>query len=381
MGFFSRLFGLDMPTPTPLTTNSGRRIVPEQKIEQTIPPAGDPFFTNAPEHWPVVINDFLNSNKEFSNTFDEKTGDVILRKRMFMVNSLVLIGKLNKWLLTKTSKPVENSFGSSLLESKDRFATSFCIEKVFAKGIIKTHGIVIDDYKKYAVILFDRSESIHYINKLKNYFLDEGFEDLIYYATSDPDTIKDKEKEIEFVSFDSNSFTLDNEGQKIEGEKLKEYFLWWNGEKKMTFDESDILSALKEYHTNCSDCYSYILGKLGYALKLNGDDTRVALPEYDELVVTGPENIDMVITLSKKTGINFHFRAIPAFENYRNNFIKMFAVFCNDLKQQIVEQNFERDPFFVDPSWLDRLEIVVKRNDEIYSFTLIKDFPRDPGLN
>lgn len=381
MGFFSRLFGLDMPTPTPLTDNSGRRLVSEVKTEQKIPLAGNLFFTNAPEHWPLITDEFLSSNKEFSNTYDEKTGDIILRKRMFMVNSLVLIGTLNQWLSKKTIKGVENDFGSSLLENTDRYATSFCIDKVFEKGIIKTHGIVVDDYKKYAILLFDKPESIHYINKVKAYFLKENFEDLIYYAIADPNTVETNDKEVEFESFSANSFTLDKEKQTLDESKYKEYKLWWNGEQNISFDQSELLPVFKEYHTNCADCYSYILGKLGYALKLNDDDTRVSLPKYDELIVTGPENVDMIITLSDKSGINFHFRDVPVFENYRNNFIKTFAIFCNDLKQQIVEQNFERDPSFVDPIWLDQLENVVKRDNEINSFSLIKEGIFDSSLN
>ncbi|MRX69957.1 hypothetical protein SAMN06265349_101115 [Flavobacterium resistens] len=381
MGFFSRLFGLDMPTPTPLTDNSGRRIVKEEKVEQKIPLPGNPFFTNAPEHWPLITDEFLSSNKEFSNNFDEKTGDIILRKRMFMVNSLVLIGKLNEWLSKKTNKKVENDYGGSLLENTDKYATSLCIDKVFEKGIFKTNGIVIDDYKKYAVLLFDRPESIHYINKVKEYFLKEGFEDLIYYAVTDPNTVEENEKEVEFETFSINSFNLDKEKQTLEDSKYKEYELWWNGEQNISFDQSELLPVLKEYHTNCADCYSYILGKFSYALKLSSDDTRIALPEYDELIITGPENVDIIMTLSKKSGINFHFRAIPVFENYRNNFIKTFALLCKDLKQQVVEQNFDRDPFFVDPIWLDELVNVVKNNNEIHSFSLIKEGLFDNRLN
>ncbi|TDW51438.1 hypothetical protein EV144_101113 [Flavobacterium sp. 270] len=380
MSFFQKLFGIKSQGEQ--KNNELKQIENKQIESNHIKTTGNPFFTNAPKHWPVITDDFLNSNKDFSNNFDNKTGDIILKKRMFMVNSLVLMGKLNEELSVIAGKKITHSYRDSLIDNEENYATTFCIDKVFELGIIKTHGIVIENSKKYAIILFHNSESINYINELKKLFLEEGFEDLIYYATVDPASIIEiNPKEIEFETINQECFHLDKEKQSKNDRKYSQYALWCSRDSIQKFIDSKVYKSLNEYHNYCSDCYTYILGKIGFALGLNENDKRVQLPEYDELIFEGPEGVEIIMTISNKNGLNFHFPANSKFDNYRNNFLNIFTILCKTLKEQIDNENFEKDNQIVTTEWLERLKSEVIADEKLSFISLIRSDSFHPNLN
>jgi hypothetical protein len=183
MGFFSRLFGLDKPEEDSNNNDFGPR------AQKTPLKKGNPFFTNAPEHWPVITDEFLTSNENFSRNFDDQTGDHLMRKRMFMVNSLVLLGSINQSFADKLGRKVLSSYADELLNSDEEYATTCCIAKRFKDRGILTNGIAIENGKRYAVFLFDQPTPMSYVDELKNYFLADGFVDVIYYALDDPKAV------------------------------------------------------------------------------------------------------------------------------------------------------------------------------------------------
>lgn len=359
MNFFSKLFGLKKEQKV-----SNHQ---QAKKEQIEPKKGKPFFTNAPNHWGVITDEFLESNTNFTQNYDEKKGDIVVDKRMFMVNSLVLLGNINQCLSEKVGKKIFSSYSEGFLDSKEQYATSCAIHKLLDKGIIMTNGIVIDNYEKYAVFLFTKPTSITYINKLKEKFIENDFKDLIYYCVENPDIVNDTESvELPYIGLQKENFKLKSD-QSREQRKHNDYALWWTKNPNIVFSDTPTYKFLSKYNENCFDSNTYILGKLGYALGLNQNDQRVKMPDYDELLIEGPEDVEIIVTISQKSGINFHFPISPIFEKYRDNFINCFVEFAISIKEQVVENNFDRDIDSTKPEWIEQ----TKNIKNIESISLI----------
>lgn len=357
MNFFSKLFGLSTNNKSNQNQNLGKQ-------DASI---GNPFFTNAPAHWGKITDEFLDSNKNFSQNFDEKKVDVILEKRMFMINSLVLIGGINRNLSEKFEIKIVSEYLEGLTDTKEKYATSCCVYKLFESGIILTNGIVVDNYEKYAVFLFTKPTPIAYIEKIKVIFIENGFKDLIYYCVTDPATVDFQNSfELPYVGLQKESFKL-KENQSRDNRKYNDYAIWWTNKADTLFSDSNTYKILSKYHDTCNDISTYILGKLGYALGRNENDTRVNLPDYDEMIVEGPEGVEIILTISDKTGINFHFPISPNFEKYRDNFLNTFFEFSCSIKNQVEENNFEKDKYVVNPDWLKQTKGV----ENIESISLI----------
>jgi hypothetical protein len=341
MGFFSRLFGWNKEElfPEDNSTPIDNSIYEYKEPEL----GGTPFYTNAPKHWGTITDDFLDSNKNFSQTFDDKTSDVILEKRMFMVNSLVLLGKINDALQKINKDKVHTSYRDALLEEEYQYATSCCIEKLFSKGIISINGVVIDNYKRYAVLLFLKPTPLSYVEALKPYFEEEGYEDLIYFAQQDPTTVTE-EKSLKFEGFTKNCFGFNKEKQGLPFRKYTEYAMWWQG-IDTDFDSSSMKKDIKTYLDLLDFHNSYALGVLSFAFNLKEDNSRTLMPSYDEVIMEGPEGVEIILSLSEERGINFHFPMLERYEKYRNNFIKTYIEFCYDIRAQIVENDFPKDDF------------------------------------
>ncbi len=350
MSFFSKLFGFK---------NENTNHQNQSKHKQIEPKIGQPFFTNAPSHWGVITDDFLESSREFGQNFDENivtVTNVILQKRMFMTNSLILLGKINSNLSEKYKIKIIPGFLDGLFDSKEKYATSCCIEKLFDNGVILTNGIVIDNFEKYAVFLFTKPVSILYINELKEKFIKYRFKDLIYYCIINPETVNTQDFiELPYIGLQKESFRLKEE-QSRENRKYNDYGLWWTDNSNVIFSDSTAYEILSNYYEKCNDVYTYVLGKLGYALGRNENDTRVKIPEYDEIVIEGPEGVEIILTISEKTGINFHFPINPIFENYRDDFFKNFLEFSIDIKNQVVLNNFDRDLDIIRPEWIEKTQ-------------------------
>ncbi|MBL7705064.1 MAG: hypothetical protein JNM21_05885 [Taibaiella sp.] len=372
MNFFSKLFGLkrEQNSSTP----------PRIKKKQIEPKRGNPFFTNAPIHWGIITDEFLESNTDFTQNFDEKRDDIIADKRMFMVNSLVLLGNINQNLSEKVGKKIISSYAEGLLDSKEQYATSCAIHKLLDKGIIRTNGIVIDNYEKYAVFLFTRPTSMTFIHRLREKFIENDFKDLIYYCIENPDMVNESASvALPYIGLQKESLKLKSDQSRAQ-RKYNDYALWWTKNPNIIFSDTFTYKILSEYNEHCYDCNTYLLGKIGYALGLNENDKRVKMPDYDELIIEGPEDVEIIMTLSQKTGINFHFPASPLFEKYRDNFINSFVALAISIKEQVLENNFDRDIDFIRPEWLEQAKNI--KNIESISLILSdKMFINELNLN
>lgn len=315
---------------------------PTTEEKEIVP--GNPFYTNAPQHWGTITDEFLNSNREFSSNYDHKKDDFVIKRRSWMVNSLTLMGKINEEFEKKNGQKVHTSYGDALLDYTEPYATSFCIEKLFIKGTISITGIAVDNYERYAVILFDTPTPMKYIDELRIYFLEDGYKDLIYFAVDDPSQVTENVI-LKFENFNKSCFSIDQTKQGHNNWEYDSYAMWWISEKETNFNEAIIKDDIRlsldllDFHN------SYALGILSFAFGLKDNNNRTRLPDYDEVVVTGPEGVQIIMTLSKQYGINFHFPMLPKFESYRNKFMKVYVNFCYEIRAQILEHNLPNDDF------------------------------------
>lgn len=306
--------------------------------------SGSPFFTNAPEHWGVITDEFLDSNREFSKDYDHKKSDAVIKRRSWMVNSLTVMGRINEALEKRSGQKVHSSYTDALLNYNEPYATSCCIEKLFDKGTISLTGIAIDNHKRYAVILFDTPTPMKYIDELRVYFLEEGYEDLVYFSVNDPNQVTEN-MPLKFESFNKSCFSFDQAKQGRNHWEYNSYAMWWVSEKEPSFNSAVIKDDIRlsldllDFHN------SYALGILSFAFGLKDDNNRTRLPDYDEVVILGPEGVQLIITLSNRHGINFHFPMLPGFESYRNRFMKVYVNFCYEIRAQILEHDLPNDDF------------------------------------
>lgn len=315
---------------------------PTIEAKEIVP--GNPFYTNAPAHWGTVTDEFLKSNREFSRTYDHKSDDVTVKLRSRMVNALTLMGKINEGLEKKNGQKVYTSYSDALLNYTEPYATTCCIEKLFDKGTISITGIAIDNHERYAVMLFDAPTPMKYIDELRVYFLKDGYKDLIYFSVDDPNQVTENVT-LKFEDFNKSCFSVDQKKQGRNNWAYESYAMWWASEQETNFNSAVIKDDIRlsldllDFHN------SYALGILSFAFGLKDDNNRTRLPDYDEVVATGPEGVQIIITLSRAYGINFHFPMLPKFESYRNSFMKVYVNFCYGIRAQILEHNLPNDDF------------------------------------
>lgn len=315
---------------------------PATEEKEIIP--GNPFYTNAPEHWGIITDEFLNSNRAFSRNYDHQKDDAVINRRSWMVNSLTLMGKINDQLEKKNEQKVHTSYSDALLDYTEPYATSCCIEKLFDKGTISITGIAVDNHKRYAIILFDAPTPMRYIDELRVYFLDEGYEDLIYFAVDDPKQVTENVI-LKFENFNKSCFSVDRTKQGHNNWEYDSYAMWWVSEKETDFNSAVIKDDIRLSLDLLNFHNSYALGILSFAFGLKDNNNRTRLPDYDEVVILGPEGVQIIITLSRQYGINFHFPMLPKFESYRNKFMKVYVNFCYDIRAQTLEHDLPNDDF------------------------------------
>lgn len=336
MGLFSKWFGSKKPAQ-PDESVQKQSVKSEAKITQ-------PFFSNAPEHWGMFSKEFLKSNKQFVDGWEANQHSDAIQKRRFMVNSLLLMGNINDVFEKQCGRKVHNSYTDGLLEFTEAYGTSCCIEKLLSKGVFKLNGVAIDNYERYGVVLFESPTPMGYVEELRNYFIKDGYKDLIYFAVHDPKAV-DGVKKIVFEPFNKACFSFNAQGQSAADRKFEKYAMWWSGETEDDF----MSSSVKENMGICMDILdfheSFALGCLSYAFGIQANNNRTRLPLKDMVNIEGPEGVQVLISLSQESGIIFLFPALPKYAKYRDNFIKTWLNFCYDIRSQILEHNLPKDDF------------------------------------
>lgn len=347
MSFWKRLFGGEKTSPL------NQPVKQEERVSK---PIGNSMYTNAPEYWGVFDDGFMKESKAFAENYDENKAAEHIEKRSFMVNSLMLIGDIRERLEKHYNIEISSNYLDGLIQTKEAFASSICVSVLFKEGIIRTNGIIIDNKKRYAIQLFVKPVSMDLIEKMRAKYQERGFHDLVYFCISDPERFENQD-EMPFVQFSTEDLRMKDD-QSRDSRLHKEYAVWWTEKNDMVFSNSMTYAILKEMHKSYKNTSTYILGQLAYALKRNPEFVRVQLPDYDEVVALGPENVEMILTLSSETGINFHFPKHELYETYRDNYLRLFKNFCQEQTKSIQLSGYDMDHENIDPKWIGETEDV-----------------------
>lgn len=337
MGFFSKWFGRNRSKETEAFEPADAERLPFK--------TNNFFFTNAPGHWGKFSNEFLKSNNDFVKGWEANQSNSMLQKRSFMVNSLLLMGKINDVFLQMAGDKVSMGYGDGFIDADVAYATSCCVEKLFSKGIFSLNGIAVDNYERYGVVLFDSPTTMAYFEELRAYFIEEGFKDLIYFAVYNPLEVSDNGKKLVFEDFNKACFKFNAEAQFTAGRKYDRYALWWAANPDDDFLKSSVKADMGISIDILDFHESYALGILSYAFGLKEDNSRTRLPDEDLVNMEGPEGVQIVLSLSQQKGIIFLFPALPQFARYRDNFIKTYVNFCYGIRAQILEHDMPKDEF------------------------------------
>jgi hypothetical protein len=324
---------------------------------------GNTLFTNAPEHRGDISGDFHQDNLKRMNNWNEKQLVSSAKKQLFMLDSLLLMGMINDVMTRLSGEKQQVNFADALTECKDRYACSMCIQKLFAQGIVKINGVVIADFERYGVILLTEPTPMDYINDLRALFVEDGYKDLIYFAVVDP-LLVTQPKKLKFELLDKQSFKYDATKQGVQHRKYEEYAMWWQGENDTDFETSGARKNIESSLDLLENYNSYAAGMMSYAFGRTEEYTRTRLPQQDVITIQGPENVEILFSLSASKGMYFHFPALPKYERYRDNFLKAFVDFCYDMRREIIENDLPADDFG-EPSplvWFRHLTEEVKKN-------------------
>ncbi len=376
MGFFSRLFRRQKDTEAVMKIDYYE--LAQKEIR------GNRFYTNAPKHWVKINDGFLKLDDKLSVDFDGIDAEKVVNKRNAMFNSLALMNIISEYFSKLANEKVYLDFTDAMLGSAERFATSCYVYKLFDKGIFIIDGVAIWNYEKYAIILLTNDTPMSYINELRTYFVNDGYKDLIYYARKDPHLVEGTKK-LEFENFNEKCFRYDADNQSLDKRKHNEYALWWAGELEKDAKSSILLKDIGVYLDLLEFYNSYLLGFLSFAFGLNREGARTKMPDHEEVVINGPEGVEIIITLSEEKGIYFHFPKHPRYEKYRNAFIKVFVNFCYKIREQIIENDLPKDDFDQQTTleWYNQLiEKAKEHNSEVKAIgVMMKKNSNFPGYN
>ena len=268
------------------------------------------LITNAPSHWPAVEVPRLKLE-------DPVPGD-----------------KEGYLFITLTGSLLEKAESQGIpLEVGGIFQT-----RLFDDGILKIPLIISERNKKRSIFFYPlptRQASSHFAG-VRALLEAAGEDSLIYYSTG---ALSNEQPSSPLVPFEVNFLT------RFDGELPKgEYAMWWGTKEEPKFSSSKTNHYLGRTYAALDHIESYALGCLLQSFKMVDEKSmRVVLPNDLSLAVRGPEDMIMMLTATKEKGIRFHFNTSLTSIQYRERFLKHFAIFVEKLRSIIDEKRLPTD--------------------------------------
>ena len=331
-GFFSKLFGRKAANSE--HNKAVANILKKEKIVKK----GNFLFSNAPQDWRKLYASLIITS-----------GD--LPKQNWMMTGLSLLGEINTNLEKALGQKVESKYADTLHNFAGKNATSFCVEILLDDGLFGLDGIVMYKGKRIPVTIYREEVSPKEIAQLDETLQKEGYEPLVWFSVYHPnDSVPIKPLQYQVVS--KSFFQLNTEKQGIQNRTHDSYAMWWPSEKEKDFCNSTTRKNIDLFMKSFDKYESYGLGLLGYYLGIKEKVVRTALPPIDdEVILQGPEGVEIIMSLSINSGICFHIPAKDEFEQYRNRFYKAMADWAVEMKQGIIEEKLDQDNLVDDSAY------------------------------
>ena len=198
---------------------------------------------------------------------------------------------------------------------------AFNYKKLFEDGLLTIPLLVDINKNTYAVfIIYNIEEAAQYrdANKLLS---KSCFEKTLYISTIDIDTVKHKISCLDLLRCSDLGYHNQwiSEGM---------YGMWWKTKKEPLFTNSKTKQYLDIIHRATREYPSYFFGYILSELEVEGFEKtkRKPLPEKPlEITVKGPEQKDIIISISREKGIRFHFPVNSTNRKYRAFFLDQIS--------------------------------------------------------
>lgn len=243
------------------------------------------------------------------------------------------------------------------------------------QGLINVPLVICKGGNRYGFFVFYHEEEAKNYKKFKSILLQEGFADVYYLSSIDPEQYSESDGEVEKgVSF-SGIFRLEKDN--VEQEFENHYAMWW----KRVEDPYFHLSKVAMYYEDIASAlagYEHIFTGMLVCGLTGKDFEPMVLPEESKLLpVIGPMNRKCLIELSKEKGFLFLFPKQEEDPKYAEKVLSVIVNSLQFLKDGIQQKGFDAFPegkLSNSKSWLMQLKAETSKPysmvNEVYAITI-----------
>ncbi len=268
-----------------------------------------PWATNAPGHWPKVFCEPLdpNGNKP--------------------MNDIHFAAEL------KTS-----------LERGKNVELKALLRNFLAEdGVLEVPMLVEDNGQKVPVFYYPAPdvEAANHFNAILGLFKERGMP-AVYFS---PKMLPPATGKVN----PAGEFLAGHLRKAEESQPAESYATWWSTDEEPSFPGSRSWSHLDRAFTALDGVESYVLAAILRISGYLGDEYQnvgqVELtPETSFFGLEGPEEVIVILTVSREKGLKFAFPESAAV-GYRELFLKNFADYCENAREEILRQGGELNDY------------------------------------
>lgn len=327
-------------TSKPITKASSNLNVKASSKPKPKAAPSTPLVSNAPAHWPVLTLD--NALNMFP------AGDA----RNWLTGSLMHAGAILTALKEHHGEEGKSSYKENVDLVEGDIAVSSSVQQLCSLGLLKVDVAVREKGQKYAVIIFENGVSKSTVETINKAIQSYGYNELIWYAHSEPDALG--KVELPTMQFDRTSITH----IKNYKSKYAQYAMWWSSPNDAQFTMSKAAEYINRFYETVDGYETSMNGLFGVMFKMHPQIDRVDLP--DDLVIPfeGPGSEVILLGIGKKRGFNFYFPVNDRTTTYRDDFLREFIPFTKEMIGLMKERKYKQDrwPNMPIEWWKHRLE-------------------------
>ena len=218
---------------------------------------------------------------------------------------------------------------------------SFMYLQLFDDGYIEIPVLMdFEGVKHPFFFIYTDIEARNFLSA-RELLLDNGFGEPFYASSVDISNTKEKGAALRTGGAYSRFFTV-----KKDGLSKGEYALWWKSQEEEFFTGSKTKEYVLEMYKIFHEYETWHFGFLVQELNLSSDVkeySRVELPEEArEIPLLGPENTDIILSVSREKGIKFLFPTSVT-KAYRERLLRFLLDHIKGLHIILESHNVEKD--------------------------------------
>ena len=299
-----------------------------------------PLISNAPEHWAKLSAD--GGLKMFPE------GDA----RNWLTGSLMYASKILASIKEHHGIEGKSSYKENIDLVEGEIAASSSVQQLCAKGILKVDVAVREKGKKYAVFVFENEVSQKTIDTINEALQPYGYQEAIWYAPAAPNALGNID--LPTMQFDRTSITHIKDYKS----KHAQYAMWWSSPNDTQFTKSNAAKYITDFYEVVDGYETSMNGLFGVMFKMHPQIDRVDLPQDLVIPFEGPGSEVILLGIGKKRGFNFYFPVNERMTTYRDDFLREFVPFTEEMIKLMKEKKYKQDrwPNMPIEWWKERLD-------------------------